>query len=366
MIIDYSPIVVIFPEDEAAGPPWRNGLADYYPRSVSIFLDDARLIRPRLIRSQKVWINWIAVRVESWLRPLRRALSERGGRKLKRMLAESLRQGKDVGLPHHVLDTGVSGSKDAWRRYHSLVNGSKDYAPTCYAQVLRRDGQLVIQYWFFYYYNDYWNSHQSDFEMVSVYFRKEGSDYRPTGCVWGAHRIGRFRLWDDVERRRVKTDAGQDRTHPLAYVARGSHAFYPRPKLPMWVPTLEFEVPLPLITVNMEIVPVDKQGEVLDIVPLPLDSEFAKRIKQDLTVQYDVRILPTNVEATVVPSDAKTWKQFWWLRFEGGWGPANFTPYFFLTQPSIQGPAFQDRFDKPWWWLEHKCQPDEIGRWRDL
>src|SRR3989442_68759 len=43
----YSPVLVLLPEHQADGPPWKQRPADYHPRPVEIFLDHARPRSPR-------------------------------------------------------------------------------------------------------------------------------------------------------------------------------------------------------------------------------------------------------------------------------------------------------------------------------
>jgi hypothetical protein len=74
---------------------------------------------------------------------------------------------------------------------------------------------IVIQYRPFYIFNDFYNIHEGDWEMVEVlldYYTEE-----PIGAAYSRHLDGEYRLWDDMEKRG---------THPVVYVARGSHAAY--------------------------------------------------------------------------------------------------------------------------------------------
>lgn len=84
---------------------------------------------------------------------------------------------------------------------------------------------VLIQYWVFYNYDslrtwliNQW--HQSDWEQVSVVIRRRGSSVRPVEVAFSEHCYGAHLPPDRVRW------AG---THPIVYVARGSHANYPRP-----------------------------------------------------------------------------------------------------------------------------------------
>jgi hypothetical protein len=94
----------------------------------------------------------------------------------------------------------------------------------------RRDdqGRLWLQYWCFYYYNDYQlagplvggGKHEGDWEMVQI--RLDGSE-RPVEAIYAQHRGAETHPWSYV------TKAPSSADTPLVYVARGSHAAYFRP-----------------------------------------------------------------------------------------------------------------------------------------
>jgi RsiW-degrading membrane proteinase PrsW (M82 family) len=77
------------------------------------------------------------------------------------------------------------------------------------------DGRVAIQYWFFYYYNDWYNKHEGDWEMIQVELDAAG---QPARAVYAQHHGGTARPWSAVD-----TIGG---THPKAYPALGSHADY--------------------------------------------------------------------------------------------------------------------------------------------
>jgi hypothetical protein len=91
----------------------------------------------------------------------------------------------------------------------------------------RRDGQgrLWLQYWLFYYYNDFQlagallsgGKHEGDWELVQF---RLGPSEQPEQAVFSQHRMAESRPWPTV---RKATDAPAT---PLVYVARGSHANY--------------------------------------------------------------------------------------------------------------------------------------------
>ncbi len=88
-----------------------------------------------------------------------------------------------------------------------------------------------LQYHFFYAFNDWRlaangiNHHEGDWEMVAVYLKND----KPYSLLLSQHGTGAMELWQDV--RCVKEKDGQETTHPLIYVALGSHANYSRPQV---------------------------------------------------------------------------------------------------------------------------------------
>lgn len=110
--------------------------------------------------------------------------------------------------------------------YDSLKKG---YQPAVYARVQEVDGtgHTVVQYWFFYYLNDWRNIHEGDWELIQLNFPghtvKEilAKDEQPTFVAYSQHQSGQRMSWSDMN------DKGLVKgTHPVVYVARGSHANY--------------------------------------------------------------------------------------------------------------------------------------------
>lgn len=94
-----------------------------------------------------------------------------------------------------------------------------------YGRVARTADRVVLQYWLFYYDNPlllpatpvgtFWQSHEGDWELVNVVLDADGE---PLEAAYSQHCSGQRRAWANVEKR--------DDTHPVAYVALGSHANY--------------------------------------------------------------------------------------------------------------------------------------------
>jgi hypothetical protein len=117
------------------------------------------------------------------------------------------------------------------KRYRAMV--ANDAAYPYYGRVVRTSTWTVLQYWFFYAFNDWRsgfngaNDHEADWEQVLVYL-----DAAPDGRahpVWAAYAQHDYhgrdlrRRWDDAGELDLVDG------HPVVYAGAGSHASYFRP-----------------------------------------------------------------------------------------------------------------------------------------
>src|SRR5262249_32628538 len=96
-----------------------------------------------------------------------------------------------------------------------------------YGRVARTDTRIVLQYWLYYYDNPlllpatpfgvFWQSHESDWELVNVVLDR---DRQPVEAAYSQHCTGERMPWTRVEK------SPHESTHPVVYVALGSHANY--------------------------------------------------------------------------------------------------------------------------------------------
>ena len=139
--------------------------------------------------------------------------------------------GRDIHLD---LFHGRSGTNEKeWAK----VQGR--YPATVYARVFLQDGQhLIIQYWFFYVYNNgpggfVVKDHEGDWEGIQLVFPSGASHplltgetmttlLRPTWLGYASHNHGDMYLSGEV---RWRTHNGLA-SRPVVYVAEGSHASY--------------------------------------------------------------------------------------------------------------------------------------------
>jgi hypothetical protein len=76
-------------------------------------------------------------------------------------------------------------------------------------------GRIAVEYWFLYLYNDFYDQHEADWEGVTVVL-EHGA---PIGATYSQHQGRKWIPWSALS-----ATAG----HPTVYVARGSHAEYPK------------------------------------------------------------------------------------------------------------------------------------------
>jgi hypothetical protein len=100
-----------------------------------------------------------------------------------------------------------------------------------YGRVVRENGWLVLQYWFFYPFNNWRsgffgvNDHEADWEMISVYCSQEKDQVQPQWLAYAVHDF----FGDDLRRHWMDPEVEKVGDHPVVYAGAGSHASYFRP-----------------------------------------------------------------------------------------------------------------------------------------
>ncbi|HEY1368556.1 MAG TPA: Vps62-related protein [Gaiellaceae bacterium] len=128
--------------------------------------------------------------------------------------------GYNLDFPGDALNPGCT--YDEWS--HRITAGAR---PTTYARVVTESahpGELALQYWFFYLFNDFNDKHEGDWEMVQLDFRVGSAaaalDTKPSEVGYSQHEGAESAHWGDEKLKLV------DGTHPVVYAALGSHANY--------------------------------------------------------------------------------------------------------------------------------------------
>ena len=123
-----------------------------------------------------------------------------------------------LDFPGDALDAGCS-----YEQWADHLGASED--PVVYAHVASepgRPGKLALQYWFFYPFNDFNNTHEGDWEMIQLVFdaadAADALGETPVEVGYSAHEGATSSEWEDDKLEVV------DDTRPVVYPAAGSHA----------------------------------------------------------------------------------------------------------------------------------------------
>jgi len=187
--------------------------------------------------------------------------------------------------------------------------------PVVYGAALGRGKRIELQYWVWYPWDVYsptvppgelWQVHEGDWEAVSVILDTSG---RPAAVGYSEHGGGVRRDW---------AAAPRQGTHPLAYVALGSHANYPTPGVHPFDPRVVDALFIAVIRQNGQ---------------LPVDHTGRGRV-----------VRPRLVRVTATTPG--------WMAFAGGWGedgylrvPGGQPQSYAATGP--KGPAFHEQWRRP-------------------
>ena len=202
-----------------------------------------------------------------------------------------------LDFPGNALDPGCTYERWADR----VTEGT---APTVYAHVATdagHPGQLALQYWFYYVFNDWNNTHEGDWENVQLLFdaadAREALQGEPESVGYSQHEGSEGATWGEDKLELV------DGTHPVVYPAAGSHANFFGSELYLGS------------SAEQGVGCDDTSGPSLELRPV-------------------VRTIPSD------PADARG--RFPWIAFEGRWG--EFQPAFF-NGPT--GPNLKESWTEP-------------------
>ena len=130
-----------------------------------------------------------------------------------------LNQGFYVDFPGTALAPGCVYETDFWKY-------TGDQPAAVYAHIVldpqRRD-RLYLQYWIYWYFNNWNNKHESDWEGITLQFDagtiEEALASEPIAVGYSQHEGGERATWDDDK-------LSREGNHPIIYSSAGSHASY--------------------------------------------------------------------------------------------------------------------------------------------
>ena len=124
-----------------------------------------------------------------------------------------------LDFPGNALDPGCS-----YEEWSQRLAGKAP--PTTYARVVTEPGhpgKLALQYWFFYLFNDFNNTHEGDWEMIQLLFDADDAEQAltrsPTEVGYSAHEGAERARWGEDDKLEIV-----DGTHPVVYPGAGSQA----------------------------------------------------------------------------------------------------------------------------------------------
>jgi hypothetical protein len=207
-----------------------------------------------------------------------------------------------LDFPGDALNPGCT-----YERWARRVTAGEE--PAVYAHVVGdpgHPGQLALQYWLFYAYNDWNNLHEGDWEMIQLVFRaddaREALSTEPEKIGYSQHEGAEEADWDDDKLERVNG------SRPVVYPAAGSHANF-------------FEE------------------------ALFLGNSAEQGVGCDDTTGPHRELSPT---VRTIPSDpAAARRAFPWIAFEGRWGELQEA---FFNGPT--GPNLKRQWTEPIRWSE--------------
>ncbi|MGE3074063.1 MAG: hypothetical protein AB7N24_12475 [Dehalococcoidia bacterium] len=387
----YRPCLVLFPEDGELGPPYRTDEmahligADYHPRPVSLIFNHVRLRRGRAQWLPDLPGTTSAEDIRKYIGDAQEHRSSleipwlHGGNPIKivRHLFPFGRQFQaHWAIPVPKADCGCSVA--VWERYVRIIEHDaarppeeRRYDRMIYARVLEGrelpeigeghplSGAIAIQYWWYFFYNDAWNRHQSDWEGVTVYLLQAGDgSYRPLGAAYGTHDLGRWRRWEDLQKTGDDARESSDGLHPVVYVARGSHASYFEYNQNGYHPSMTRRLRVPFIGDYQ--VPSQFVIETRNAIDWVADADSGAGNGERLLVDK-VAVMPHNKIIQDLPTlrDDEEW---WWLAYRGLWGSPEVLPFFGGSGP--RGPREQGiRWDNPFQWVMRECIADDLPYW---
>jgi hypothetical protein len=211
-----------------------------------------------------------------------------------------------LDLPGDPLNIKCPARGSYAKDFQALRNDGQAPAAT-YAHIAREPGVtgLVVQYWFFYYFNQFNDVHEGDWEGMQISFDAdtpaEALAQGPDQIALFQHAGGERADWDDSK-------VQKDGTHPVVYPAAGSHAtFY-------------------------------------DDAIYIQNGSHGSGVGCDDTQSPHVESRPTPL---IMPTTAAPGSEFQWLTFLGHWGQREKG---FNNGP--QGPTTKKQWLQPFTWMD--------------
>ena len=196
LVEKYAPIVMLKAQDEACD----NDGEPYAPTAVDIVLDNPEILLRQLGTENPV---------------VRQGPSAAD--------LYGLNEGFYLDFPASALQPGCIYEQD-FDKYTGTTTGNRE--PVVYAHIATQADEpdkLAVQYWFYWYYNDWNNKHEGDWEGIQLLFDvgtvEEALAVDPVSAGYAQHEGGERADWDSSKLQR-------EGDRPVVYPSAGSHASY--------------------------------------------------------------------------------------------------------------------------------------------
>jgi hypothetical protein len=196
LIDAYAPITML---REEQNPPCETSAEQYEPTSVSTVLGNPSVSLKRV---------------------------EEGGPERLIERAPTAADIAGLGDPFHLeLPGDPLGDTCVYARDFARLKSEGKAPPTAYAHIAHQVGRhgLALQYWFFWYFNQFNDLHEGDWEGMQIAFEADTARRAlaegPSEMILFQHAGGERADWEDSK-------VEKEGTHPVVYPAAGSHATF--------------------------------------------------------------------------------------------------------------------------------------------
>ncbi len=196
LVEKFAPIMMLKAQDASCDP---NG-EPYAPQSVDIVLDNPDVVLRQLGNGNPV-IDQAPAAADLYGR----------------------NEGFFLDFPGSALAPGCIYEQD-FDKYTGTVTGERQ--PVVYAHIATQADEpdkLAVQYWFYWYFNDWNNKHESDWEGIQLLFDvgtvDEALQTEPVSTGYAQHEGGEKAGWNSSK-------LSREGERPVVYPSRGSHASY--------------------------------------------------------------------------------------------------------------------------------------------
>jgi hypothetical protein len=210
-----------------------------------------------------------------------------------------------LDLPGDPLDVRCP-EEGSYAKDFQALRGDGKAPPVTYAHIATEPGYsgLVVQYWFFYYFNQFNDVHEGDWEGMQISFK---ADTPAAALAQGPSQIALFQHAGGERADWGDTKVQKDGTHPIVFAAAGSHAtFY-------------------------------------DNAIYIQNGSHGSGVGCDNTQSPNIESHP---QPTIIPTTAAPGSEFQWLSYLGHWGEREKG---FNNGP--QGPTTKKQWLAPFTWM---------------